>query len=158
MSIPYKHSASFGKRIEYWIIGLMLKKGIDVYMPLVDDNGIDAIIRQPNGTFVEIQMKARSNDVKMGCTGQFTVTSHDDRSSNYYFIFYSERMNMFWIMSFQEFINEANKSKHVGKYSIWLNGKRKNKETGKYEEYCKPQFEKYIANDFPDFFLKRSFR
>lgn len=41
--IPFRHSAAFGKRIGYYIIGLMLKEGLDVYMPLVDDNAIDAV-------------------------------------------------------------------------------------------------------------------
>jgi len=33
----------------------MLKEGIDVYFPLIDDNGIDAVIRRPDGTFIEVQ-------------------------------------------------------------------------------------------------------
>jgi len=41
----------------------MLKEGIDVYVPLVDDIAIDAVIRKPNGSFVEVQIKARSKDV-----------------------------------------------------------------------------------------------
>jgi len=41
----------------------MLKEGIDVYIPLVDDNVIDAVVRRPNGQFVEVQIKARSNDI-----------------------------------------------------------------------------------------------
>ena len=31
----FRHSAGFGKRIEFWIIGRMLKEGLDVYVPLV---------------------------------------------------------------------------------------------------------------------------
>jgi hypothetical protein len=27
----FRHSAAFGKRIEYYVIGLMLKEGLDVY-------------------------------------------------------------------------------------------------------------------------------
>lgn len=30
----YRHSAAFGKRMEYYIIGLMLKEGLDVYVPI----------------------------------------------------------------------------------------------------------------------------
>ena len=41
----------------------MQKEGLDVYMPLVDDFGIDAVIRKPSGEFIEIQIKARSKDV-----------------------------------------------------------------------------------------------
>jgi hypothetical protein len=53
----FRHTAGFGKRIEFWIIGRMLKEGLDVYVPLVDDNAIDAVIRKPNGSFIEVQIK-----------------------------------------------------------------------------------------------------
>ena len=66
MSIAFRHSAGFGKRIEYWIIGLMLKQGLDVYLPLVDDDAIDAVIKRPDGNFVQVQIKARSSTVKLG--------------------------------------------------------------------------------------------
>jgi len=63
MAQPFRHSASFGKRIEYWIIGRMLKEGLDVYVPLVDDDAIYAVILKPDGSFITVQIKARSNDV-----------------------------------------------------------------------------------------------
>ena len=47
MSIPFRHSAGFGKRMEYYVVGLMLKEGLDVYMPLVDDNAIDLLFENP---------------------------------------------------------------------------------------------------------------
>lgn len=62
-SKPFRHSAGFGKRIEYWIVGRMLKEGLDVYLPLVDDDAIDAVIRRPDGTFTTVQIKARSKGV-----------------------------------------------------------------------------------------------
>ena len=46
MGIRYRHSAGFGKRIEYYIVGLMLKDGLDVYLPLVDDDAIDAVVKE----------------------------------------------------------------------------------------------------------------
>ena len=52
MAKSFRHSAGFGKRMEYWIIGLMLKEGIDVYIPLVDDDAIDAVIRRADGSFI----------------------------------------------------------------------------------------------------------
>lgn len=62
----FRHAAGFGKRIEYSIIAEMLKEGMDVYVPLVDDNGIDAVVRKPDGSFVEVQIKARSAEVNPG--------------------------------------------------------------------------------------------
>jgi len=146
----FRHSAGFGKRIEYWIIGNMLKEGLDVYVPLVDDDAIDAVIRRSDGSFVTAQIKARSREVIEGDAALFAAITTELRK-NYWFIFYSERMDKMWIMSSKEFIAESvlNKSgKNAGKRGIWFNGKRRDKTTGKMVEPCKPQFEKYLAKDF----------
>ena len=67
--MKYRNLAAFGKRIEFWLIGQMLKEGLDVYVPLVDDIAIDAVIRRPDGSFAEVQIKARSKDVIFGDGG-----------------------------------------------------------------------------------------
>ena len=38
--------------MEYYLIGQMLKEGLDCYMPLVDD-GIDVVIRKPDGQYLQ---------------------------------------------------------------------------------------------------------
>ena len=150
MSIAFRHSAGFGKRIEYWVVGLMLKHGLDVYLPLVDDDAIDAIVKKPDGNFVEVQIKARSKTVKTGDAALFAAITHEPRK-NYWFVFYSERLDIIWIMSSEEFIEEAVQNKNginVGKRSIWFNGTKTNKTTNEKEEYCKERYEKYICKDF----------
>jgi hypothetical protein len=142
----YRHSAAFGKRIEYYVIGLMLKQGIDVFLPMVDDDAIDAVIKKPNGTFVELQIKARSKHVIFGDGALFAAIPHEYRL-NYWFVFYSERMDKIWILSSKEFIKESvqNKNgKNKGKRSIWFNGKNTKANT----EHVKPQFEKYLVSNF----------
>ena len=42
MAHTFRHNAGFGKRMEHWIVGRMLKEGLDIYLPLVDDDAIDA--------------------------------------------------------------------------------------------------------------------
>ncbi len=153
MGISFRHSAGFGKRIEYNLIGKMLMEGLDVYVPLVDDHGVDCIVKREDGTFIEIQIKARSKDVNDGDAALFAAITHE-LTENFYFVFYSERMDLMWILSSEEFIRECatNKNgKNEGKRSIWFNGNRINKETGVKAEYCKKQFEKYIERDFSRF-------
>ena len=150
MTIPFRHTAGFGKRIEYWIVGQMLKEGLDVYVPLVDDDGIDAVIRRTDGSFVTVQIKARSKDVVDGDAALFAAIPHELRE-NYWFVFYSERLDLIWVMSSKEFIKESvqNKNgKNAGKRSIWFNGKKKDKAAGQSVEYCKKQFEKYLSKNF----------
>ena len=149
----FRDSASFGKRMEHYIIGLMLKEGLDCYLPLVDDFGIDLVIRKQSGEFIEVQIKARSKSVADGDAALFAAMTHELRD-NYFFVFYSERLNKTFILSSEEYLNECttNKTgKNAGKHSIWLNGNKMNKEKGIKEEYVYPRFEKYIAEDFSRF-------
>ena len=62
--MKYRDTASFGKRQEYSVVAELLKRGFDVYMTLVDDQGIDCIIRLNSGRYLDIQIKARSKEVK----------------------------------------------------------------------------------------------
>lgn len=135
----FRNSASFGKRIEYWIIGLLLKQGFDVFVPMVDDDGIDAILRHPNGRKVDLQIKARSGAVGFGDAALFSALSHPEVRADYYFVFYAERMDMMWLVSSADFIDLSvqNKTgKNVGLRSLWFNGKS----TKTCLEHPKPRF------------------
>ena len=153
MGKSFRSSAGFGKRMEYKLVGDMLMEGLDCYLPLVDDHGVDCVIKKEDGTFIEIQIKARSKTVAEGDAALFAAIEHK-LQQNFYFLFFSERLDTMWIMSSEEFLNECvtNKSgKNEGKHSIWFNGKKTNKITGEKEEYCYPRFEKYIEKDFSRF-------
>jgi len=154
MAVTFRHAAGFGRRMEYWIIGQMLKEGLDVYVPLVDDFGIDAIIRKKDNTFIEVQIKARSRNVIEGDGALFAAIVHPEVRPNYFFVFYSERMDMMWIMSSEEFCAIANQNKtgkNIGKRVIWFNGKRDNKGGTGLLEYPNPKYDAYRAIDFSRF-------
>jgi hypothetical protein len=132
------------------VIGLMLKQGMDVYVSLVDDHAVDAIIKRKDGSIAQVQIKARSSTVKEGDTALFAAIPHELRE-NYWFIFYSERLDTFWVMTSEEFIQEAyqNKAgKNVGSRSVWLNGMRRDAKAGKSKPYVKERFAKYVVKDF----------
>ncbi len=153
MGISYRHTAGFGKRMEYMLIGEMLMEGLDVYVPLVDDHGVDCVIKKENGEYIEVQIKARSKDVAEGDAALFAAITHE-QTKNFYFVFYSERLNKKWIMSSKEFMEECttNKNgKNAGKHSIWFNGNRMNNKTGIKEEYAKRKYDKYLSEDFSKF-------
>ncbi len=46
MRVSFRHSVGFDKRMEYSIIGRMLMEGLDCYVPLVDDHGVDCVIKK----------------------------------------------------------------------------------------------------------------
>ena len=114
----FRDSASFGKRIEFFIIGQMLKAGLDVYIPLVDDQGIDALVRRENETCAAVQIKARSKrDCKAKNATVFTVTgNHHNGLSDYWFVFYSEALDKTWILNSREFDEETTE----GKKGRWI--------------------------------------
>ena len=85
MGMSFRSSAGFGKRMEYNIVGQMLMEGLDCYLPLVDDHGVDCVIKKPDGTFIEIQIKARSNEVADGDAALFAAITHT-LTPNFYFI------------------------------------------------------------------------
>ncbi|MBR1662671.1 MAG: hypothetical protein IJ694_10435 [Acidaminococcaceae bacterium] len=153
MGVSFRHTAGFGKRMEYNLIGKMLMEGLDVYVPLVDDHGVDCVIKREDGTFIEVQIKARSREVIDGDAALFAAIPHE-LTDNFYFVFYSERLDMMWILSSEEFLKECvtnKKGKNAGKHSIWFNGNRTEKKTGERHEYCKKQFERYLCKDFARF-------
>ena len=153
MPINHKKILGFGKQIEYKIMGLLVKECFEVYSPLIDDDAIDFIIKKPNGTFIEIQIKARSKAVAAGSGGRFALIDHKKRK-NYFFIFYCEKLDTFWIMSSEEFIKHSKQNKagkYIGRRNINLTGKRADKKTGECKEYVYERFKKYIAKDFSRF-------
>lgn len=148
MKNTYRSKSAFGKRIEYHVIGKMLTEGIDVYIPLVDDHGVDAIIKKSDGTFIEIQIKARSKNVLKSDAALFAGIEHE-QTNNYYFVFYSQILDKTWIMSSKQFINRSRinkKGKNKGKRNIQFNG-MKNK-----NPYAKEEYNKYLVNDFSMFY------
>ena len=121
ISKPYRHSASFGKRQEFVAIAELLRRGFDVYLTLVDDQGIDCIVRldldQP--VYLDIQIKARSKDAKY--PGTFSALDIKNPRPNYFFIFYSEAANTYWVMPSLDIVATANvgkSGKAEGKYRL----------------------------------------
>jgi hypothetical protein len=132
----------------------MLREGLDVYVPVVDDIGVDAVIRKADHSFIEVQIKARSHEVKFTSAALFAAIDHPLPRQNYYFVFRSERLDTMWIMSSEELIAEASQIKNghnKGLRAMRLNGTKINKANGKREEYPRKKFEKYIAKDFSRF-------
>ena len=73
MSKSFRDSASFGKRMEYKLIGDMLMEGLDCYVPLVDDHGVDCVIKKDDGTFIEVQIKLFITGTQSFCYCQFHI-------------------------------------------------------------------------------------
>jgi len=142
----FRHSASFGKRQEYVAIARLLEEGLDVYMTLVDDQGIDCIIRKDATTFYDVQIKARSRYCKPQQAGTFPLLYIPDPRPNYFFVFYSEQAKMHWIIPSMDIVgvggqkglaNQLKSGKNKGKYRVDLTSMKGGKPNPR------PKFSKY---------------
>lgn len=132
MSNSYRHSASFGKRQEYVAVAELLKRGYDVYMTLVDDQGIDCIVRQGPNSYFDVQIKARSKDCNPKNAAHFPQLTISVPKKNYVFIFYSEAIECYWVIPSTEmvkpgFCNRLKSGPAEGKYRIMLTNYSKSK-------------------------------
>lgn len=129
--VSYRSSASFGKRQEYIAVAELLRRGLDVYMTLVDDQQIDCIIRHPGvpPRYVDVQIKARSRTAKQAAT--FAAMEIREPRENFVFSFYSEACDTYWVFPSLDIVKLANqnkKGKNAGKYRLVLANKNRSGE------------------------------
>ena len=137
----YRHRASFGKRQEYIAIAELLRHGYDVYMPLVDDQQIDCVIRRDNHDYVDLQIKARSKDCQPKDAGRFAAMEILEPRKKYFFLFYCEQIDTYWIfpsINLVELASQNKQGKNVGKYHINLTGFKENKVYA-FDKFCQYQ-------------------
>ena len=140
----FRTRGSFGKREEFVVISELLKLGFDIYIPLVDDQQIDCIVRRGVNDYIDIQIKARSKDCLPFDAGRFAAMSIPNPRDKYYFIFYSEQADSYWVFPTIDLIKLASQNKkgsNIGKYHINLTGLKAN------QVYPNPKYD-YFKNNF----------
>jgi hypothetical protein len=114
---------TFGRWAECRVFAELVKRGFDLYTPLVDDKGIDCIVRKEEEgkvCYLEIQIKARSRGVKHPF--RFARLKIKPRK-NYFFIFFTEEDGNFWIIPSEDLVKLAKRNKsgvNKGTYTIDL--------------------------------------
>ena len=135
----YRNKVSLGKRQEYVAIAELLRRGFDIYIPVVDDQGIDCVIRRGDKDYVELQIKARSEDCQPKNAGKFTGLKIPEPRENYFFLLYSHQAQTCWVFCSTELVALATEN-NVGTYEITLTGVKKGK------AYAFPQYSEYENN------------
>lgn len=133
--MAYRDTASFGERQEYSVVAQLLRLGFDVYMTLVDDQGIDCVVRLDERRYLDIQIKARSSDAKQW--NFFAAMSFTPRPK-LYFIFYTKRNDSYWVIPSQEAakLGVYNKTgKNAGKVSLALPKTDQGSKPGRFTKY-----------------------
>jgi hypothetical protein len=144
--MKHRDTASFGKRQEFQAIAKLLELDFDVYSTLIDDIGIDCVIRINNKRYLDIQIKARSIEkCILKNRGFFPQIKIDLPSNNYFLVLYAEEGDNYWVIPSKDVVKMANeggfniskmkKGKKAGTYSVRVAGAKGNP---------LPQFDKYI--------------
>ena len=66
-----------GKRAEFLVFSELLRRGADLYIPVID-MGIDAIVRREDGTYLEIQVKSTEKEDQAGYFNVYDINEHPE--------------------------------------------------------------------------------
>ena len=94
-----------GKRGELLIMSRMLVEGFNVYAPMVDDHGVDAVVRWKNGPFLQVQIKATGK----GILWPASFDTGGLPNGEGFFVFHSEEWKTMWVMLCEEVRQLENK-------------------------------------------------
>src|SRR5579863_6852168 len=93
-----------GKRGELHVFGQLLERGIVPYVPLVDLEGIDCLVRKQDGTYIELQVKTLNTP----STPMWWQVTKVPQRANYYYALVSIPLGWdTWIMSASDFLLHA---------------------------------------------------
>lgn len=92
-----------GKLAEFLVFSELIKKGANLFVPVVDIGGIDAVLRKRDGTYIEIQVKSTQKEDQAGYFNVYDLEQHPE--------------DKFYIVCVD--MNEG-KSKVKGRPNIWI--------------------------------------
>lgn len=104
----------YGRRQEFVAIAELLKRGYQVFQTLVDDEGIDCVVRKMIGgkpVYIDLQIKARSEQTKPKNAGYFPILKIPKPRPNYFFMFHSAHVDSYWLIPSQDMV-EGKASSH----------------------------------------------
>lgn len=113
-----------GKLGEHLVITELLKRGLDVYLPVVDIHGIDAIIRIDRGKYLDVQIKTRK---KITRNRELIDVGKLKARENLFIVAYFIQNDSYWIFPSKVFRDNAYYFKKLDKHRLILNEKNKEK-------------------------------
>lgn len=109
-----------GQSVEYKIASMLLGEGREIYLPVVDDHGVDMLVAQSQSktpSYQELQIKSVSKG------GLFAAITCNNPRPNYWFVFYVKSIDKIWLINSTVFVQIASQNKqgkNCGKYSLSL--------------------------------------
>jgi len=123
-------SQQTGKRAEFLVFGELVRRGADLYLPVID-TGIDAIVRQKDGTYKEIQVK--STEKGWSFHVWFSDKCEEERLKSFFVVCVdmSKQPPETWIFpskTFKEYATEVRRLEGYTHYRLDLSAKSKRHE------------------------------
>ena len=126
-------SQNLGKSTEMLVTSMLLAENREVYLPAVDDRGVDLIVRsracengnsesQAQAVLQELQVKSVSTG------GLFAAIKCEEPRPNYWFVFYIKDIDKMWLINSIDFVKISSRNstgKNIGKYTLDLKPTRK---------------------------------
>jgi len=111
-----------GKIGEYQFIGELLRRNLDVYLPIADIRGIDCVVRSKTGKFIEIQVKTR---VTTGVGKEIFEVKQFEPRDNFFFVCKREEWEKFWIFPSKVFWEHSKFREKYSSRRLILNRKKR---------------------------------
>lgn len=125
-----------GQSVEYKIASMLLAEARDIYLPVVDDHGVDILVapKNPANGYQKLPLKNTANvyqelqikSISKG--GLFAAISCNNPRPNYWFVFHllnvaGTGQSLTWLINSMDFVKIASQNKqgkNIGKYSLTL--------------------------------------
>jgi hypothetical protein len=118
-STNQKTSQQKGKQGEFLVFGELIKRGADLYLPVIDI-GIDAIVRQNDGSYLQVQVKSTEAKEQAGWFNVWDIDEYEGKGLYIVCVDMSVEPPDIWILPSEIFIRYAtvSHSKEGRKYTL----------------------------------------
>ena len=114
-------SMYFGASVEHLVVSKLLEEEREVFLPVVDDHGVDILVKSKPGApdaWQELQVKSLHEG------GLFAAINCPNPRANYWFVFYVKQHDTVWLVNSLDFVRLASQNrpdcKNANKYSLSL--------------------------------------
>ena len=112
-----KSKFALGKATEYKVASIFLDADCEVYLPAVDDHGVDMLVIPPKNLNDMLSLPLSTG-------GLFAAISCPNPRPNYFYVFYIRSIETYWLIPSLDFVKIASQNsatcKNAFKYSLTL--------------------------------------
>ena len=105
-----KTSQQKGKQAEFLVFGELIKRGAELYLPVID-RGIDAIIKKKDGKYLQIQVKSTEAPEQAGWFNVKELEQYEGKGLFIVCVEMSKEPPEIWVLPSEVFMEHATRSR-----------------------------------------------